>query len=326
MSQVPPRPRASLVSWPGCAALLAVVFVVAGRSVMVSSQPPASTAGPALDANRAYGYLVKVCRIGTRVSGSQGMADQQKLLVDHFEKFGAQVRFQSFDAAHPLDGSAVRMNNMIVSWHPKAKERVLIACHYDTRPFPDNDRNDPQGVFLGANDGASGVALFMELAHHMAKLRPTYGVDLVLFDGEELIFGRTGKYFLGSEYFAKQYRDARPDHVYHYGVVVDMIGDKNLRIPQEKNSVKYAPALVASVWNAAKEIGVKEFVPKVESEVQDDHLPLNDVAKIPSIDIIDFTYPHWHTTRDVPSNCSGESLVKVGRVLLHWLERVPPPK
>jgi hypothetical protein len=289
-----------------------------------SQQPKNDATG--LDPQRAYGYLVKLCRIGTRVSGSKGMEEQQTLLVEHFSALKAEAKFQSFDAPHPLYGNPVRMSNLIVSWNPKAKERIYIACHYDTRPFPDEDRNDPRGTFLGANDGASGVALLMELGHHMAKLKPTYGVDFVFFDGEELVFQRTGKFFLGSEYFAKQYRDEPPAHTYVCGILIDMIGDKNLRLAQEKNSRKYAPELVDSVWAIGKQLGIKEFVPRVEYEVQDDHMPLNDIAKIPTIDIIDFDYPHWHTTQDTPQNCSGQSLVKVGRVLLAWMENVVPPK
>ena len=155
------------------------------------------------DSKRAYEYLLKVCRIGPRISGTDGMAQQQKLIADHFSQFDAQVRFQAFDAAHPLNGSAVRMNNMIVSWNQEATERVLLACHYDTRPLPDRDLFNPRGTFVGANDGASGVALLMELAHHMPNLKSKYGVDFVFFDGEELIYGQQGTYFLGSDCFAK---------------------------------------------------------------------------------------------------------------------------
>ncbi len=287
---------------------------------LAQAAPPAEIP---FDAQRAYGYLVRICRLGTRVSGSQGMADQQKLLVEHFEKLGAEVRFQSFDAPHPLQGTPVRMSNLIVSWHPKSKERVLLACHYDTRPFPDNDKTNPQGLFLGANDGASGVALYMEMGNQMARLRPTLGVDMVFFDGEELVYGRTGTYFLGSEHFAKQYRDKPPEHTYRFGVLVDMIGDKNLRIALEKNSLKFAPQVTNSLWDTAKSLGVREFVSRVEYEVQDDHLPLNEIAGIPTCDLIDFDYPYWHTTKDLPQNCSGQSLAKVARVLNVWLQNVP---
>lgn len=277
------------------------------------------------DAKRAYDYLVQVCRLGPRISGSRAMTEQQRLLVDHFTKHGARVQFQSFDAPHPLSGEPVRMNNMVVSWHPEAKERVLLACHYDTRPWADRDPNpaNRRSPFLGANDGGSGVALFMELAHHIPSIKPTYGVDLVFFDGEELVFGERGEYFLGSEHFARQYRASPPDHTYVCGVLVDMIGDKRLQIFIEQNSLRLAPAVTQSIWRTAAELGVQEFVPRAKHEVRDDHLPLNEIAGIPTADIIDFDYPAWHTTRDIPSACSGESLAKVGKVLLRWLTEVP---
>jgi hypothetical protein len=218
------------------------------------------------------------------------------------------------------------MNNLVVSWRPQARERVLLACHYDTRPYPDRDRTNPRGQFLGANDGASGVALFMELAHQMKTLKPTYGVDFVLFDGEELIYDDQGRYFLGSEYFATDYFRKPPEHKYHYGIVVDMIGDKRLQIFKERNSVKYASKLTDSIWQTAKSLGIAEFNPRLKHDVQDDHLPLNRTAGIPTCDIIDFDYPQWHTADDVPRQCSGESLVKVGRVLCKWLETVPAPE
>lgn len=282
---------------------------------------------PELDSKRAFDYLVQICRIGPRPSGSAGMNKQQTLLIEHFSQFDVQVKLQPFDARDPLSGVPVRMNNMLIQWHPEAQERLLLCCHYDTRPYPDRDRNPLQrrGTFIGANDGGSGVALFMELAHNIRKINPTFGIDFVLFDGEELIYGDQGKYFLGSEYFAKEYRDHPPEHRYIWGVVVDMIGDRTLNIYQERNSLKYAPDLVRSIWKTANRMGAKQFVPKVRHEVLDDHLPLNDIARIPSIDIIDFDYPQWHTSKDIPANCSGESLAIVGNVLLQWMQEVPQP-
>lgn len=317
------RPRMTSQTTSIVLRLLILIGLIFGGVCVNGAEPQGRT----LDPQRAFGYLSTICRIGTRVSGSTGMEAQQNLLAEHFSRFKVPVKFQPFDAKHPLTGDPVRMNNIVIQWHPESKERVLLACHYDTRPFPDRERfpGNRQGIFIGANDGASGVALFMELAHHMQALHPKYGVDFVLFDGEELVYGNQGNYFLGSEYFAFQYRDRPPEYRYVYGIVVDMIGDRNLAIYQEKNSVKYAPKLVNSVWETAQRLEVKEFIPKVRHEVQDDHLPLNDVAKIPTIDLIDFDYPHWHTTKDIPANCSGNSLVKVGQVLLEWLEHAPAP-
>jgi glutaminyl-peptide cyclotransferase len=294
------------------------------RAHAEKAAPAQADQGTAIDAQRAFKYLKRVCDIGPRISGTTGMAEQQKLISEHFVKLKAQVKFQTFDARHPQTGTPVRMSNMLVSWHPESKERVLLGCHYDTRPLPDRDPNPKlarQGQFLGANDGASGVALFLELGHHMAKLNPKNGVDFVFFDGEELVYNEVlDPFFLGSTHFAKEYRDHPPEHRYVQAVVIDMIGDKNLQIFQEGNSLKYAPELTKSIWQTARRLGVKEFVAKPKHEVRDDHLPLNEIAKIPACDIIDFDYPHWHTTRDLPANCSGASLAKVARVLLAWLE------
>lgn len=280
------------------------------------------------DAKRAKKYLVEICKLGPRVSGSRGMQAQRRLLADHFAKHRAKVKTQQFDAPHPLTGRPVRFANLIVSWNPKAKQRVLLACHYDTRPFPDRDRRNPKGRFIGANDGASGVALFMEMAHHMKGLKSAYGVDMVFFDGEEYVFSvdsPINRYFVGSKYFSKEYAKRPPKHRYVYGILVDMVADRDLQLYMETNSLKYAPALTMSIWSTAAKIGVREFIGKEKHEIQDDHLPLNRIARIPTCDLIDFDYPHWHTTQDVPAKCSGDSLAKVARVLLTWLENVPQP-
>jgi hypothetical protein len=300
----------------------------ADKAAAAKEKSGVESATAEFDADRAFGYLTKICDIGPRISGSQGMEQQQQLIAEHFAKLKAQVKFQSFDAAHPLNGRPVRMNNIIVTWDPRATERVLLACHYDTRPHADRDPNPrlaSEGVFLGANDGASGVALLMELGNHIRRIKPTYGVDFVLFDGEELVYGERDPYFLGAEYFSKQYRDKPPGHKYVCGVLADMIGGKKLQLYQEINSLNYAPEVTQSVWKTAKKLGVKEFVARPKHDVRDDHLALNEIAGIPTCDIIDFGYEHWHTTKDVPASCSGESLAKVGRVLLAWLEEVPAP-
>ena len=164
------------------------------------------------DGARAYDYLKQICELGPRPSGSPGMLAQQKMLIEHFQKLGGNVKLQQFRVRHPLDGSEVRMANLMVQWHPERKERILLCAHYDTRPYPDRDVRNPRGTFLGANDGASGVALLMELARHMPDLGGKLGVDFVLFDGEEFVFNDdTDVYFLGSEYFAREYAAGKLD-------------------------------------------------------------------------------------------------------------------
>ena len=295
-------------------------------------RPAAGGEVPDFDGRRAYDDLVRICQLGPRPSASQGMLRQQHLLTEHFTRLGGRVSFQSFDARHPLTGSPVRLNNMVVSWRPDAKERILLCCHYDTRPFPDRDWLRPRGTFLGANDGASGVAVLMELGRSMMKLFRReeqagglrYGVDFVFFDAEEFVFGPDDPYFLGSTHFAEQYRRQPPSHRYLCGLLLDMVGDRNLRIYMEKNSVQWAPRVTRSVFRVAQRLRIREFVPVVRHTVNDDHVPLNRLARIPTCDLIDFDYPAWHTTRDTPAQCSASSLEKVGTVVTHWLWEGPP--
>jgi glutaminyl-peptide cyclotransferase len=289
---------------------------------------------------RAYDYLKQVCAIGPRRSGSAGMAAQQKLLTEHFQKLGGKVELQQFTAPHPEDGSEVRMANLIVHWAPESKERLLLCAHYDTRPFPDRDSEDPKGMFIGANDGGSGVAVLMELAHQMAERKSAVGVDFVLFDGEELVFAppskdpddrEVGNYFLGSEHFAVTYATGSAGYRYRWAVLLDMVGGTDLKLFQEPYSVSWADTrpLVKQIWDTAARLGVKEFVPRVkqvvvngqlvEEPIRDDHLALHNAGGIPACDLIDFDYPPWHTRGDTPDKCSALSLAKVGWVLSEWL-------
>ena len=280
------------------------------------------------DGERAFAILEHLCRIGRRVSNSPGMAQQQAFLTDHFQRLGAIVTRQEFTAPHPVHRTPVPMTNLIVSWHPESHERVVLCAHYDTRPFPDQDP-DPRGrrgEFIGANDGASGVACLAELGRHLRPWQGRYGVDFVLFDGEEFVFRRGDKYFHGSEHFARQYVAQPPNHTYRWGILLDMVADAELHLYQEKNSVSWPDTrpLVASIWRTAAEMGIREFIPKPEYAVQDDHLALRNIARIPTCDLIDFYYPrpgvnYWHTRADLPENCSADSLRKVGSVILRWL-------
>jgi glutaminyl-peptide cyclotransferase len=294
------------------------------------SVSPATSATGSFNGERAFAHLEAICALGPRVSGTPAMKDQRQMLAEHFRGLGAEVQLQDFQATHPLDGATMTMTNMIVCWHPESRERVLLCTHFDTRPFPDRDPLDPRGEFLGANDGASGVALLMELGEHVARLDCKYGIDFVFFDGEELVYSeRFDPYFLGSKHFARNYVNSDGGFRYKYGVLLDMVGDAELQVYLEKNSFQKARPLTAGIWDAARRAGVKEFVPRVRHEVRDDHLPLNDVADIETCDVIDFDFPrpgvrhsYWHTRADTPQNCSAESLAKVGRVMIEWLKSV----
>lgn len=272
---------------------------------------------------RAYGYLNDLCAIGPRPSGSPGMQAQQQLLAEHFGKLGGKVHLQKFRVRHPQTGAAVPMANLIVQWHPERRERILLCAHYDTRPFPDRDPINPRGTFVGANDGASGTALLMELAHGMADLPGNLGVDFVLFDGEEFVFTERDAYFIGSEYFSRVYASNRQPFRYRYAVLLDMVADADLQILPDRLSMSWEDSrpLVGQIWDTAQRLGVSEFGRNGMYDVRDDHINLHDIARIPSCDIIDFRYPYWHTQDDVPRRCSALSLAKVGWVVEEWLKQ-----
>ncbi len=177
----------------------------------------------------------------------------------------------------------------------------------------------------------------MELAHVVPEIKTDYGIDFVLFDGEELVYGgmygdgEAGEYFLGSTWFAQQYRRRDPaSHEYRWGILLDMVGDRSLGIYQERHSVTWRDTrpLVQHIWATAARLGVDEFIPRPKYLVRDDHLPLRNIGKIPTCDVIDFEYPapdnrYWHSQEDLPNKCSPESLAKVGWVMVESLRTMP---
>jgi hypothetical protein len=287
------------------------------------AEEPAGFSGEA-----AMTHLEAVAALGPRPSGSDGMNRQREMLVRHFQAAGGTVRRQPFQIRDRRSGRVVPMENIVVEWHPERTERVLLAAHYDTRPFPDRDPVEPQGTFVGANDGASGVALLMELARSMGSIDGPVGVDFVLFDAEEYVVAPRDPYCLGSTFFAREYLAGRIPgggrHRYRCGVVLDMVADRDLEIWQEGHSASWPDTrpIVDSIWDVAARRGAREFVPRPRHTVEDDHVPLRMIGRIPTCDIIDFDYPQWHTTEDTARNCSAESLAVVGGVILQWLQEL----
>ena len=206
--------------------MLSRSWTTPAKAAPVRRPPPRSTAA------RAYRYLKAICDLGPRPAGSAANTRQRAMVAAHFKTMGATVREQPFAANDPRTGAKVAMANLIGAWHPERTQRVVLGAHYDTRPFPDQDRDPARRKlpFLGANDGASGVALLMEIAHHLNDLPTPWGVDLVLFDGEELVYGQEGEYFLGSKAFARAHvesvRSRRATSRYVAALVLDMVGDQ----------------------------------------------------------------------------------------------------
>jgi len=287
--------------------------------------PPPAQPIP-FDGKRALDYIRDLCKIGTRISGSDGMKKQQEVIKAHFERHAAKVTFQRFTTQQVTRPHPVEMANIIVTWHPDRTKRVILCSHYDTRPKADQEQDprDWNKPFLSANDGTAGVAWLMELAHHMKQLPTEVGVDFVLFDGEEYVFdGPHGqdRYFFGSEHFADDYRRNPPKHRYSGAVLLDLIAGKDAKFPIEQNSHFKAGKLVEEIWRTAREVGVGAFRNTMTEPILDDHLALNRVG-IPAVDIIDFDYVHWHKLSDLPEQCSAESMEQIAKVLTVWLQRV----
>lgn len=328
------RPTAGGKSiWSIVAITAVAVLALVGAAWMWSPGESAGFTPPQpLDPDRAMRNVRKLCEFGPRPSGSEAMQRQQTWIENEFRRIGGRVRWQEFPRRHPQTGATITLKNLIIEFGPNTSQRLMVCAHYDTRPFPDQDRKNPRGRFVGANDGASGVALLLELAVALEQQPPDIGVDLVLFDGEELIYGPNDEWFLGSTHFARVYIADKESPRYRNAVLVDMIGDRNLEILYEVNSYRAAPELCQTLWRYAAELDIPNFIPRLGYELQDDHLPLINIAGIPSVDLIDFDYPtrgvratqYWHTTEDTPDKLSGESICKVAAVVLRWIRNEKP--
>jgi hypothetical protein len=265
----------------------------------------------AFDQNRAFTYLEKQCEFGPRFPGSKAHQETQVYLFSELQKFADEVKLQPFDFHH--GNQTIRMNNILARFGEERGEKLLLAAHWDTRPFADKDpkpanRNQP---IIGANDGASGVAVLLEIARVLKSKSPPRQVFIVLFDGED--YGKTVEnMFLGSKHFARNMGRWQPD----FGILLDMIGDRNLELPMELFSWNADRELTESIWRRAQELGLFAFQPRLGVAVLDDHLPLIQ-AGVPAVNIIDFDYPHWHTLADTPDKCSAESLGVVGQLMLN---------
>ncbi len=273
---------------------------------------------PEFDSESAFTFLEEQVDIGFRYPGSPEHTRLQRYLTDKLRDFGADVSLQPFDAVLTT-GDTLHLINIIGNYNKGASKRIMLAAHYDTRPFADRDP-DPANrdkPIHGANDGASGVAVLLEIARLLGNHEPPVGVDIVLFDGED--YGREGSpadYCLGSGHFARRLRGYKPSAA----IVIDMIGDSDLEIPMEGYSRAASPALLGELFDIADQLGYEQFSRKKLGAIIDDHLPLIQ-AGVNAVDLIDFEYEYWHTLEDTPDKCSPGSLEAVGNVLLHYIWR-----
>ena len=279
---------------------------------------------PAFSSDSAYAYLSRQVQFGPRNPGSEGHRKTKKYLMRKMREYAGQKAVYAQNFKHVgYEGDTLRMTNILASFNPRNTDRIMLCAHWDTRPRADEDTARTDQPIPGADDGASGVAVLLELARLFSQNSPPLGVDLILFDGED--YGRSGDmdhYFLGSWYWTNYppVENYRP----RFGILLDMVGGEGARFPKEKNSMRYAPALVNEIWTIADELGYgKYFLDQAGMAINDDHVIINSYTGIPMVDIIRHRQgdgqvifaPYWHTHRDNMDIISKETLQAVGDVM-----------
>lgn len=318
-------------------ALLAIHFAACGNSKnhrTATDGTPAETRAdvhvPAFNADSAYQYVKAQCDFGPRVPNTQAHRDCGEYLFQKLRQFGARMYDQHADVI-AYDNTVLKARNIIASFNPDNRRRVLLCAHWDSRPYADEDtdKKTQRTPIIGANDGASGVGVLLEVARQLQQQAPTIGIDIVFFDAED--YGipsfHTGDYkadtwCLGSQYWG------RVPHVSNYnarfGILLDMVGGKNATFYQERFSKRTAGKYVKKIWNAAHELGFGSFFPQQDgTEVTDDHIYVYDLLKIPCVDIINYD-PNcdtgfgdfWHTHDDNMDIIDKATLNAVGQTVL----------
>ena len=263
----------------------------------------------------AYDYAKAQVEFGPRVPGTVAAKKAGDWIISQMRARADTVVVQSFTYT-TADGKKLQLRNILARFRPELKERVLYLTHWDSRPISESASTEAERKMPvpGANDGASGVGMFIALGDALKKTKPNVGVDLLFTDGED--YGQFGPpevdVLIGAKYFATHLPS--PDYKPLYGVLWDMIGDKDLRIPYEMISFQQVPEVVSRVWQTAADLGYGNiFVQESGGEVIDDHAPLLH-AGLRVIDVIDLTYPPHHTPQDTMDKISAKSLGIVGDV------------
>lgn len=288
---------------------------------------------PPFNADSAYALVSKQVSFGPRIPNSKSHRATGDFIISTLKRYGARIRVQEFQAT-TFDGQKLALRNIIASYYVNRPNRILLAAHWDTRPFADKDSASPNAPFDGANDGASGVAVLLEIARHLDQDSvKNAGIDLIFFDGEDwgeknntaspatLPENLDSWWCLGSQYWSSHQHTA--NYNANYGILLDMVGATDARFFKEGNSVAHAPRIVEKVWSTAARLGYSTvFVNQNEGAITDDHVFVIDRANIPMIDIAQFEpgvgyFGKFHHTRqDNLSSISKETLGIVGKVVM----------
>ncbi|MFC1500126.1 M28 family peptidase [Candidatus Zixiibacteriota bacterium] len=299
--------------WPVVATFLLLLCAYCGSGASARSQPEFSGEAALTLARTQTDF-------GPRVPGSEA----HRLTIDwmeaHLQPLAAVVQRQTFPIWNPHYEESADGANLIASFYPEKTQRIMLCAHFDSRPEASAEYPPVLEPIDGAVDGAAGTAIMLHMAELLSEHEPAYGVDIVLFDGEDT--GLTGAapeyehWFQGSRHFASFAKQS--GYQPWFAILVDLVGDVQADYYQEPISLQYAPDVVKKVWDLAAGLGITQFRQSRGSTVVDDHWILNRDAGIPSIDITESIsdYPHWHTREDTWDKLSAESLEAVGRVLV----------
>lgn len=277
---------------------------------------------PQFDGESSYRYLIRQTNFGPRSAGSAGHEYCLQFLLSEFKKYADTVELQPFSYSNSRIGT-VSLTNLIAHFSGTSTKRLLLTAHWDSRPWADSDA-DPKKhsqPILGANDGASGVAVLLEVARQLSLQKLPISITILLFDGEDLgTSGKNDSWCAGSKYFSSH---LPVEYDFSSAINLDMVGDAELLIKREQRSDRWASEIADVVFQTADELGIFQFSNSAGDDVMDDHVALNE-AGIRAVDLIDFDYPnavvnYWHTTLDTPDKCSAESLGAVGTLLLHLI-------
>lgn len=311
----------------------------AGEQKTVATDNAEATVGvsicPDFVADSAMLYINEQCAFGPRVTGTEAHRLCGDYIVNKFKGFGCSVIEQTAELTE-YDGTKLPGRNIIASINPDSPDRVLVCAHWDCRPWADNDPDESNHhtPILAANDAASGVAVMLEMARIMQDTPISYGVDFICFDAEDLgtpdwdeanYPNSHDSWCLGSKYWASNPHKA--GYSARYGILLDMVGGRGSQFAFEGVSLNYAGNVMFALWNVAERLGYGSFFPKKEGGmITDDHVPVNEIARIPCIDIIPYYEqgpsvfgPTWHTVSDTPENIDPAVLKAVGQTVTQML-------
>lgn len=300
-------------------------------------EPKKTVVVPQFNADSAYQFVAKQTQFGPRVPETEAHAQCAEWLTAKLNGWADTVIVQEF-RTRLFNDKGIDGKNIVGVFHPEAKKRIVLCAHWDSRPYADHDPEEANThtPIDGANDGASGVGVLLECARqfNLQALPEKLGVDIVLFDledygphkdeAEDYYDDRVNYWALGSQYWSKH------PHVYgykaYYGILLDMVGGSNPSFPKEYYSQGFAAWVSNKVWRKAYDLGYRHaFSNELGGMISDDHIPMNQVAGIPTIDIIDLQpessnecFPEvWHTLNDNLEHIDKTTLGMVGNVLLH---------